>query len=67
VTAFWDEITRLPPLPDEDMLRKMGDEVELQDRRRKARELVEAGQRVYTTYAAPISLALLVRGPLHFR
>jgi hypothetical protein len=57
IVAFWGEVTALPPLLDDD------DDVGLDkaQRRAEARALIEEGQQVYTTYAAPISFALLVR------
>jgi hypothetical protein len=56
VAAFWIDVTRVPPLSDDE---HKGSE-RAEERRRTSQALVEAGQQVYTTYAAPISLALLV-------
>lgn len=58
VRAFWDEVTRSPPslLPYEEKAEGPA----LADALIRERKLVEQGHQVYTKYAGPISIALLV-------
>jgi hypothetical protein len=55
IVSFWTEVTSPPPWS----LKGISLRSDVQDR--QYNQLVEAGQQVYTTYAAPISLGLLAR------
>lgn len=56
VSAFWTEVTKLPPFVKEEGLKEGKN---LNARRSLVEKAVGRGQNVYATYAIPISMALL--------